>query len=59
VSLLRYEHGDGLQCEFGHRLYKIYEPGQKYAHRLLCPTCDKDIIQALEKEMERTEYGKD
>ena len=47
---LRFEHGDGLRCEAGHRLYKVYEPDQRYAHMLLCRVCDNDVIEKMEKE---------
>ena len=48
MSTLRFEHGDGLRCEFGHRLYKVYEPGQQYVHMLLCKLCDRHVIEELE-----------
>lgn len=49
MSTLRYELSD-FRCEYGHRLYKIFEPGQKYVHRLLCKACDRDVILKMERE---------
>jgi hypothetical protein len=47
---LRWEISDSFKCEYGHRLYKIFEPGQKYVHHLLCKVCDREQIQKLEQE---------
>lgn len=44
------ESADGLRCEMNHGLVKVFEPGQKFVHRLLCPRCDNDIIREMEKE---------